>query len=149
MIKAETKKIIKSSLFFEILFVVIALLIIFSGNIKTQLYKWDLLPHPETFTELYFENHTLLPTKVEAGEPYTFSFTTHNLEYKTMTYTYQIQIQDGSRKTTIQKAKFTLNQNQKKTIKETFTAPQLSNRSMVAVDLTNKNNQQIDFWITE
>ncbi|MFH1134295.1 MAG: carbohydrate-binding domain-containing protein [Nanoarchaeota archaeon] len=41
-------------------------------------------PVKESFTELYFENHTLLPRF--AGTNATFTFTTHNLEQQPFTY---------------------------------------------------------------
>jgi hypothetical protein len=41
---------------------------------------------PETFTELYFEDHLSLPNKVTLFKEDNFKFTIHNLENKDMIY---------------------------------------------------------------
>ena len=41
---------------------------------------------PETFTELYFEDHLTLPNKVTLFKENNFKFTIHNLENKDMVY---------------------------------------------------------------
>ena len=101
---------------------------------------------PETFTELYFENHLSLPSTVTQNQTITFKFTVHNLEYKTYTYPYTIYLQVNSKKKEIDNGTFTLNQDGYKTIKETYTITQPITRAKVDVDLTNKN-QDIFFWI--
>src|SRR5258708_5353987 len=45
---------------------------------------------PETFTELYFDNHTTLPATTVPNKSYSFAFTIRNLENKDMTYPYQV-----------------------------------------------------------
>lgn len=59
-------------------------------NIHRKLSDWKLIPIPETYTELYFEDHTSLPKKTTAGEVTTFSFTIHNMEGVTTTYPYEV-----------------------------------------------------------
>lgn len=44
----------------------------------------------EPLTEVYIENHTSLPVNVFLNRTYNFTFTVHNLEYKNMTYKYNI-----------------------------------------------------------
>jgi len=47
-------------------------------------------PAPESFTELYFNNHTTLPEYITLNTSYSYSFTLHNLENKNTTYNYTI-----------------------------------------------------------
>lgn len=47
-------------------------------------------PEPETFTELYFNDHKTLPKYVEKGEIYPYSFTIANHETMDKTYNYTI-----------------------------------------------------------
>ena len=44
----------------------------------------------EPLTEVYFENHTKLPANVFLNRSYNYTFTVHNLEYRTMNYQYNI-----------------------------------------------------------
>lgn len=101
---------------------------------------------PETFTELYFENHINLPTKTIANIPYSFSFTVHNLEHKDMVYPYEVYISSGSARQTISTGIFTLAQNAYKNVVITYTLPQEVLHEEVVVNLRNKN-QQINFFV--
>jgi len=47
-------------------------------------------PAPESFTELYFNNHTSLPEYTAINQTIPFSFTLHNLENANKTYNYTI-----------------------------------------------------------
>lgn len=49
-------------------------------------------PEPESFTELYFNNHQDLPKYNQ--DAYEFSFSIHNLENKDINYKYQILVDD-------------------------------------------------------
>ncbi len=102
---------------------------------------------PETFTELYFENHTSLPSTVTTNQTITFTFTVHNLEYRSYTYPYEISLNEKSNKTIIDRGIFTLPQNGYKTISETYTITRPITRAKIAVTLTNLH-QDIFFWIT-
>ena len=104
---------------------------------------------PEKFTELYFEDHLNLTRAAVLKEPQTFSFTIHNLEYKTMEYPYEIYVQDiaGSRSGIITNS-VTLRHDQQKTITESFEILEPIKRAKVVVNLTNKN-QEIHYWIGE
>jgi uncharacterized membrane protein len=137
--------------FVLIIAVIIALVVFtfyFERSLLTILSNNHLLPEPETFTELYFENHENLPSKVEAGETYTFAFSVHSEEYRNMTFPYAIYIQTDKKRIPITKGQFSLMQNQNKTFNEKFTAPALTDGAEVVVNLENKN-QDIDFWIDE
>lgn len=102
---------------------------------------------PETFTELYFENHLNLPSKVMLKEPYSFSFTIHNLENQDMAYPYEVYIDEGKgKKLILDKNNITVQKNAFITIQEGFILNQSITRDKVIINLTAKN-QQIDFWI--
>jgi len=105
---------------------------------------------PETFTELYFENHLNLPSKIKSDQTYSFSFTIHNLENKKMAYLYEVYLQGkgNSVKLPIDQNRVTIKKNQYKTIHETFSINAPIVRSEIIVNLINKN-QQIDFWVTD
>ena len=134
--------------------VICAIILLYSAflyffSIPSVSKAWAILTtiKPDSFTELYFEDHLTLPKTVENNKIYTFKFTTHNLEYKDMTYPYEVYILDNGKKQTIEKKTFMLKQDQYKTLQEkfTFTKP-LKDRAEIIVYLIN-NDQQIDFWI--
>jgi hypothetical protein len=102
---------------------------------------------PETFTELYFEDHSNLPKTIEKYKEYSFSFTIHNLEYKDVEYPYIVYLQSDSDKIILDSGKLSLKNDEYKSQKEDF-GPLESPRAKVVVELTNKN-QQIDFWMEE
>jgi hypothetical protein len=131
-----------------VIIALIATLIFFEKPLSTILANNHLLPEPETFTEVYFENHENLPSRVEAGEKYTFTFSVHSEEQQNMTYPYSIYIQTNTKRIPIKNGNFSLTPNQKKTFKETFIAPSYKNVAKVIVNLNNIN-QNIDFWINE
>ena len=118
-------------------------------NLSTEIQKNVVLAtthQPETFTELYFENHTSLPSQPKEGESQSFSFTIHNLEYKTMVYPYSVTVVASGQARLLDEGKVTLNQNGFKTIKESVVLDDLIGRDEVIVNLVNKK-QQIDFWV--
>ena len=106
---------------------------------------------PETFTELYFENHLSLPSKMIYNEDNKFKFTIHNLEYKNMTYPYEVYIKCleigcNGEKQMIDEGKITLKHDEYKTIPESFTLTLPTGKIQVVANLINKN-QQISFWL--
>jgi hypothetical protein len=103
---------------------------------------------PETFTELYFENHLSLPNKVALSEKNNFKFTIHNLENKDMEYPYEVYIDTGRGKKIIYINSVFIKNTEYKTITVDFTITIPIQRAKVVVSLINKN-QQIDFWIEE
>ncbi|MGA3292213.1 MAG: hypothetical protein ABSC49_03670 [Candidatus Microgenomates bacterium] len=108
---------------------------------------------PETFTELYFENHLELPSTSVLGKTVNFAFTVHDLEYKNIVYPYEVYIEClekgcNGEKQIIDKGSFTLNQDEYKTIPEKYTLTLPTERIQIVVDLINKK-QQIDFWTDE
>lgn len=126
------------------------------NNITTITYA--ITQKQESFTELYFENHTELPVLLAAPNQYswyknsstylyTFSFTIHNLENKDMLYRYEVYSFENGRNTIDQGEVFIKN-NESKTITENFTLPRDYTRTKVIVNLINKN-QHLSFWMEE
>jgi len=106
---------------------------------------------PETFTELYFEKHLTLPANISYNQENKFAFTVHNLEYKTMTYPYEVYIKCSDvgcigEKQIIDEGKITLKHDEYEIIPESFTLTTPTGRIEVVTNLINKN-QAIDFWI--
>ena len=103
---------------------------------------------PETFTELYFEDHLSLPNKVTLFKENNFKFTIHNLENKDMEYPYEVYIDVNREKQMIDKSSVLIKNNEYKTISEAFTITVPIQRTKVVVNLISKN-QQIHFWMGE
>jgi hypothetical protein len=101
---------------------------------------------PETFTELYFEDHLKLPTTLVPNKEYSFKFTIHNLENKEMNYKYQVYVEDANQKFLLDNDSVVIKKDESKTIPETLHLPGLNTKAKVVINLTNKN-QQIDYWI--
>jgi len=103
---------------------------------------------PETFTELYFEEHLSLPNKVTLFKENNFKFTIHNLENKDMEYPYEVYIEVNGERQSIDKNSVLIKNNEYETISEDFTITVPMQRVKVVVNLINKN-QQIHFWMGE
>lgn len=101
---------------------------------------------PETFTELYFENHLLLPSKIIYYKENDFKFTIHNLENKDMEYPYEVYIDVNGEKQVIDEASVIVKSGEYKTIDENYEITLPTIRVKVIINLINKN-QQIDFWM--
>ncbi|MBU3978283.1 hypothetical protein KKE68_01105 [Patescibacteria group bacterium] len=109
---------------------------------------------PERFTELYFEKHLTLPKNITMYQTENFSFTIHNLEYNDMEYPYEVYIKClqmgcNGEKQLIDEGKFTLKHDEYKTIDENYTITLPTARVQIIINLINKNNQQIHFWLGE
>lgn len=102
---------------------------------------------PESFTELYFEDHTHLPKTVEVKKEYSFIFTIHNLENKKMSYPYLVYLETEGNKIIFDQGTVELENDGYKSIAENFSP--LKNIDMkITVDLVNKN-QIIDFLMAK
>ncbi len=150
------KKKINSKLIIRIVIPILVLCIIAAGifllvkyvpSVKEALILATTVK-PETFTELYFENHLSLPKEVTLFKENNFKFTIHNLENKDMEYPYEVYIDINGEKQMIDKDTVSIKNNEFKTITENFTITTPAKRALVVVNLTSKN-QQIDFWIGE
>ena len=76
---------------------------------------------PETFTELYFEDHLPLPSKVIYYQENNFKFTIHNLENQDMEYPYEVYIDINGNKQNIDGGTVFIENNGYQTISESFT----------------------------
>ncbi len=108
-----------------------------------------LTPKPETFTELYFEDHLDLPKRVVEGQPYDFSFTIHNLEGKNVNYPIEVTAINEATPSSfsIFKGAVVVDDQQTKTVPVSYAIPAgLGERVKVQVLLKNLN-QSIHFWV--
>lgn len=103
---------------------------------------------PADYTELYFEENTTVPNIVQSGGSIDFAYTIHNLEHKTMDYTYEVSLDTVEPKQIIDQGTVRLKHDEYKTISEHFTFKEAASSARVVVKLTNKN-QDINFWIGE
>ena len=127
---------------------VVILSVILKEPVVYLLAKYHLLPEPEPFTELYFEDHLKLPSKLSAGGlgGKRFRFTVHNLEYKEMDYPYEIREIEGERERTLDSGGFSLKHDKYKTIGVDFKNSTGSGRVKIEICLTEKD-QCIHFWM--
>lgn len=115
-------------------------------SVKSVLASYHLLPEPETLTELYFEDHLNLPKKLVLNKSYNFSFTIHNLEYKDMTYSYQISAISNEWTEKITKGEKTLKHDEYATIPVEFKLKNKADRVKIEVNLIDLS-QPIHFWM--
>lgn len=114
-------------------------------NFSEVLAHYNLLPEPEPYTELYFEDHLQLPQLFKLNEENEFAFTVHNLEYKTMTYDYTVMANSTTSAALVDQGKITLNHDESKTINEKFTIRNPHQKVKLTVNLDNKD-QAIHFF---
>lgn len=128
--------------------------------IYDQLYNWKLIPRPERLTELYFTDHTKLPTTYTVSEKQTINFKVHNLEYRDTEYKYAITLEgkDGEVQRVINGSPFTLKHDEYRGITQDIVLEDLGPRSKVAVTLTydgiafgednpSPQTQSIHYWV--
>lgn len=110
-----------------------------------QIKNFNLVPIPERFTELYFNDYSSLPRKTVAKEFISFSFIIHNLEGATTTYPYSVYFQypDGY-KVVFAADAITLADGQYQTIIASHTWLASDLQGKVVAELNNLN-QHIDF----
>ena len=146
--KINSKLIIKIGLLLAVVcFIVGILLLAKYVSVKEALILATTVK-PETFTELYLEDHLSLPNKVTLFKENNFKFTIHNLENKDMEYPYEVYIDVNREKQMIDKSSVLIKNNECKTITEDFTIRVPIQRVKVVINLINKN-QQIHFWMGE
>jgi hypothetical protein len=104
-----------------------------------------LLPEPEKLTELYFEDHTKLPSTIVPGQEETFRFTIHNLEYQPMSYPYSVVVETATGSSVVNVGSIDLAHDAKKTFTQDISFPEAT-RTAVIVRLDN-NAQIIRFWL--
>jgi hypothetical protein len=100
---------------------------------------------PETFTELYFEDHINLPKTIIPQKEYHFMFTVHNLEYKVMEYPFVVYLTTDEKKIILYEGIIRQKHDEYSSIEETF-GPLKPQRMKITVELINKK-QSISFWM--
>jgi len=116
-------------------------------TISGVLTSANLIPQPERFTELYFENASTLPNATVALQPISFSFDIHNVEYATTTYPYEVYFQDAQgAMTMLAQNSVTLPANGSTVISVSYVFKTSNEPGRIVVDLTSLN-QQIDFLL--
>jgi hypothetical protein len=117
------------------------------GLISDKLKALDLIPTPERFTELYFNNASALPTQIAKDQPIAFSFVIHNEEGAATIYPYEVYFEtaDGN-KTMFTENTASLADNASTTIDVSYLFKQTDETGTVVVDLTSLD-QQIDFLL--
>jgi hypothetical protein len=95
----------------------------------------------EPLTELYFENHTELPSNISLNSPQSFSFTIHNLEYQKMGYNYTVNAynENDALLFSLDSDNVVLENNETKTISEQFTMNNPFKRMKIEVKI-NKDD---------
>lgn len=145
-----------------------AVSLVFLGFLGYLLFKptinlldsWGALPRPERLTELYFTDHTALPSSYTVGDTQDVAFTIHNIEYRPTTYTYEIrQISEDEKNTTsLIKDKITLAADQTNSISRAITLGDTGERAQVLITLTydairpdnetpTAQSQSIHYWV--
>lgn len=121
-------------------------IILLQKPVTSLLSKNHLLPEPETFTELYFEDHANLPKTIQTDKKYVFFFTVHNLEHKEMKYPYEVAIVDGEKRKVIDHGEFGLKHDAYKTTDVQFTIAETAARVKIETCLTELK-QCVHFWM--
>ena len=115
--------------------------------VYADLVGLNLVPAPEHFTELYFQNPASLPKQTIANQPISFSFVIHNLEGATTTYPYLIFFQSPFGNPVIfATGTISLADGAWETISDSYTFPESNLQGTVVVELTSLG-QQIDFLL--
>ncbi len=125
---------------------ILTFFILYNGSIITFLSDNKLLPIDEPLTELYFEDYNKLPIAGKPGIANTFRFTIHNMENKTVDYSYNVLEQSGIDSEVINTGTIRVSDNEKKTIENAFILASSSAKTKISVNLINKN-QDIHFWV--
>lgn len=132
-----------------LLFIVLVSLALYVGrdSVYATMQSLKLIPQPERFTELYFDNYLSLPENIEAGKPITFMFTIHNLEGATTTYPYAVYLDESNGvRATLESGFVTLADGESKNITVSSPAPASNVKGKVTVNLIQLD-QQIDFLL--
>lgn len=138
------------------LLIIVGSVFIFREPLYNQLYSWDLIPKPETYTELYFANTP--PELFTPGQQHTLAFTIHNVEYQTTSYAYTIDQlnSNGHTLTTLAKGSVSLAQDAQKTLNIPVTLTGDASVSTVRVtisflekDKSNTTTESIYYLVKE
>ncbi len=135
----------------NLLIIVIAAVIILLGvgayHVRhTQAFVNATTHQPERYTELFFTNPTKIPNVVSTGTKLPVSFTVHNVEARTMSYSYTVTFTANGSVLAQQQGNFNLTSNGTNYITSNITIPGFTGRGEVQVTLINLN-QSIHYWV--
>ena len=101
--------------------------------IARRLNDWGVLPRPERFTELYFDQYQRLHSALKAGTRQDLTFTVQNFEHRITTYNYQlVAVQpDNGIHQQLGSGTMTIQYNHAQTIQQHFVLPVLDKRIML------------------
>lgn len=115
-----------------------------NATIHNELVTLDLIPKPETLTELYFKNNVNLPDSTKSNQVIRFAFVIHNLEATDYQYTYNVYVNTNSTKHIVDSGRVLVKDNQNYVKNERFKLIKSQGNQEIVVELVNKN-QSIDF----
>lgn len=145
-----------------------ALLMVFLGVIfanrvviAQKLDNWQLLPHSQGVTELYFADDKQLPAAARVDSTQNVMFTIKNLEHKATTYHYKLIVTEEGAVSgkSLGSGVARLNHDEQQTIHETIKIPLLyTARAAIGIELEyqgvpfgsktlNAQHQAIQYWI--
>jgi uncharacterized membrane protein len=140
----------KSRAFIALTIVLVAMLLAGLYKVHSTTAFVDATTHqPERYTELYFTNPTNLPVNVVHGRQLAVAFTVHNLEARSMSYTYDVSFIAANGHVLSQK-QGNLNESNdgSKAVTSSVSVPQTyRGKAEVQVALTNLENQSVHFWV--
>jgi uncharacterized membrane protein len=148
MPKHSKHTVIKSNLLIALAIVVVVLVGAGVYHVRHTSAFVDATTHqPERYTELYFTAPTKLPANIEVGQQLPVDFTVHNVEARSMSYTYDLSLITASGKPLSQSAySFTLASNDSKVITNDVKIPDVLGRTEVQIFFPALN-QSIHFWM--
>jgi hypothetical protein len=114
--------------------------------VHAQLENLKLLPQPEHYTELYFNDPSALPSTVPLAS-IAFSFTIHNVTGQAMVYPYTVSLVTSPTTTeVISSGSEQVNAGQTVAVPAVVSVSKTVKSGEVVVTLVNQK-QSIDFWL--
>ncbi len=112
------------------------------------MYRYDLLPKPEFFTELYFNTYPKFKDIVTNGQQISFSFTIANHEESEQTYTYEVWFRaSANNEIKIAKGDADISPGESQTIKINYTFEQFGlSKSSIVVRIP-ESGREIHFFL--
>lgn len=129
-----------------VVIVVLSAGLLLNWTIHTRTFVKATTHQPETYTELYFTHPNSLPASINAGQAVPVAFTIHNVEARTMLYTYDITITlpNGSQQT-LTKEQISLANSQAQSVADSISLPTVAGRYEINVQL-EKLPESIHYW---
>ncbi|MCX7997132.1 MAG: DUF1616 domain-containing protein [Patescibacteria group bacterium] len=120
--------------------------VVFWPAIVAFLDQNRLLPVPESYTELYLEDHLEIPVTLMPEQTASASFTIRNRERRTMNYRYTVSRTTGTDTARIASGTARLADGQARSFRFDYSIATTEPKTRFAIELDGMN-QQIHFWI--